>query len=194
MRKWDEQLLQFPQKLYLYKWYIDDGIGISTEGEKSLLEFANHANTIHSRIKVTLRWSKEKIDFLDTWVKLKDGKIKTDLFCKETDKHLYLQRDSDHLKHTKACIPYVPRHTSYGVYRSQLIRFARASSNLSDFNCRNKALTAKLLWQRYLYFKFRKAFLKFYCRHSALVEKYSEIQHQSENTSATRYIRTRILQ
>ena len=28
----------------------------------------------------------------------------------------------------------VPRRTSYGVYISQLIRFARASSNLNDFN------------------------------------------------------------
>ena len=32
----------------------------------------------------------------------------------------------------------VPRRTSYGVYISQLIRFARASSNLNDFNYRNK--------------------------------------------------------
>ena len=32
----------------------------------------------------------------------------------------------------------VPRHTSYGVYIAQLIRFARASSNISDFNCRKK--------------------------------------------------------
>ena len=39
----------------------------------------------------------------------------------------------------------VPRCTSYGVYISQLIHFARASSNVSDFNCRNKALTAKFL-------------------------------------------------
>ena len=67
----------------------------------------------------------------------------------------------------------VPRRTSYGVFSSQLIRFARASSNLSDFNCRNKALTAKLLRQGYRYFKLRKAFSKFYRRHSALVEKYS---------------------
>ena len=52
----------------------------------------------------------------------------------------------------------VPRRTSYGVYISQLIRFVRASSNLSDFNCRNKALTAKLLRQGYRYFKLRKAF------------------------------------
>ena len=35
----------------------------------------------------------------------------------------------------------VPRSTSYGVYISQLIRFARAS----DFNTRNKLLTQKLL-------------------------------------------------
>ena len=67
----------------------------------------------------------------------------------------------------------VPRRTSYGVYISQLIRFARASSNLSDFNYHNKALTAKLLRQSYRYFKLCKAFLKFYHRHSALVEKYS---------------------
>ena len=54
-----------------------------------------------------------------------------------------------------------------GVYISQLIRFARASSNLSDFNCCNKALTAKLLRQGYRYFKLRKALSKFYRRHSA---------------------------
>ena len=63
-----------------------------------------------------------------------------------------------------------PRRNSYVVlYISQLIRFARASSNLSDFNYR----TAKLLRQGYRYFKLRKAFSKFYRRHSALVEKYS---------------------
>ena len=67
----------------------------------------------------------------------------------------------------------VPRRTSYGVYISQLIRFARASSNLNDFSYRNKALTAKLLRQGYRYFKLRKAFSKFYRRHSALLEKYS---------------------
>ena len=39
----------------------------------------------------------------------------------------------------------VPRRPSYGVYISQLIRFARASSHVTDFNNRNKFLTAKLL-------------------------------------------------
>ena len=48
----------------------------------------------------------------------------------------------------------VPRRISYWVYISQLIRFSRASSNLSVFNCRNKALTAKR-------------------RHNALAKKYN---------------------
>ena len=34
----------------------------------------------------------------------------------------------------------VPHSTSYGVYISQLIRFARASSYVADFNMRNKLL------------------------------------------------------
>ena len=37
----------------------------------------------------------------------------------------------------------VPRSTSYGVYISQLIRFARVSSHVADFNACNKSLTAK---------------------------------------------------
>ena len=65
----------------------------------------------------------------------------------------------------------VPRTTSYGVYSSQLIRFAWVSSHLADFNARNKSLTAKLLQQGYRYHKLRKAFCKFYRRHFELVSK-----------------------
>ena len=62
---------------------------------------------------------------------------------------------------------------SYGVYISQLIRLARASSNVYDFNCRYKALTAKLLMQGYRYHKLRKTCSKFYRRRNRLVEKYN---------------------
>ena len=47
----------------------------------------------------------------------------------------------------------VPRAASYGVYISQLIRFARVSSHVTDFNTRNKLLTAKRLNQGYFYNK-----------------------------------------
>ena len=39
----------------------------------------------------------------------------------------------------------VPWSASYGIYISQLIRFARAYSQVADFNTRNKLLTQKLL-------------------------------------------------
>ena len=66
----------------------------------------------------------------------------------------------------------VPRRHSYGVYICQLIRFARASSHVTDFNNRNKFLTAKLLKQGYWYHKLRKVFSKFYRRHFEFIEKY----------------------
>ena len=65
----------------------------------------------------------------------------------------------------------VPHSTSYGVYISQLIRFARVSSHVADFNARNKLLTAKLLQQSYRYYKLRKTFSKFNRRHYELVSK-----------------------
>ena len=50
----------------------------------------------------------------------------------------------------------VPRSPSYGVYISQLIRFARVCSNIDDFNNRTLFMTAKLLKQD---IKFEKHFL-----------------------------------
>ena len=52
----------------------------------------------------------------------------------------------------------VPRSTSYGVYISKLIRFARASSHVADFNTRNKLLSQKLPKQDYRYHKLCKPF------------------------------------
>ena len=67
----------------------------------------------------------------------------------------------------------VPRSPSYGVYISELILFSRVCSNVDDFNSRNLFLTAKLLKQGYRYHKIRKAFSKFYHRHSELIVKYN---------------------
>ena len=66
----------------------------------------------------------------------------------------------------------VPRSTSYGVYISQLIRFARASSYVADFNTRNNLLTQKLLKQGYQYHKLRKTFSKLYRRCYELISKF----------------------
>ena len=80
----------------------------------------------------------------------------------------------------------VPRSPSYGVYISQLIRFARVCSNVEDFNNRNLFLTAKLLKQGYRYHKIQNAFSKFYHRRSELIVKYNIrlktiLQHAYQN-------------
>ena len=67
----------------------------------------------------------------------------------------------------------LPHSTSYGVYISQLIRFARVSSHVAQFNARNKSLTAKLLQQGYRYHELRKSLSKFYRRHYELVSKFN---------------------
>ena len=93
--------------------------------------------------------------FLDLNQSVSNGTVSTKIYDKR-----------DHFDFDIVKFPFVdgdvPRRTSYGVYISQLIRFATASSNVSDFNCRNTALTAKLLKQGYRYHKLRKAFSKFF--------------------------------
>ena len=66
----------------------------------------------------------------------------------------------------------VPCSISYRVYIPQLIRFARASSHVADFNTRNKLLTQKLLKQGYRYHKLRKTLSIFNRRYYDLISKF----------------------
>ena len=110
--------------------------------------------------------SDTEASFLDLHLSISDGFVKTKIYDKRDDFDFDIVNfpflDGD-----------VPRSTSYGVYISQLIRFARVSSHVDDFNTRNKVLTAKLLSQGYRYQKIRKAFSKFYRRHFDIVSKYN---------------------
>ena len=110
--------------------------------------------------------SDTEAQFLDLNLCISNGTVSTKLYDKRDDFYFDIVI---FLFPRWRCLPGVP-HMGYTYLN---IKFARASSNLSDFNYRNKALTAKLLRQGYRYFKIRKAFSKFYRRHSALVEIYS---------------------
>ena len=55
----------------------------------------------------------------------------------------------------------VPHSSSYEVYISQLIRFARASTYVADFNTPNKLLTHKLLNKAIGIINFAKHFQNF---------------------------------
>ena len=66
----------------------------------------------------------------------------------------------------------IPSGPSYGVYISQLIRYARCCSHYDDFRYRHKYLVDRLLSQGYKALRLEKSFKKFYGRYQDLIEKY----------------------
>ena len=72
----------------------------------------------------------------------------------------------------------VPRLPSYGVYISQLVRFARCCTNVSDSHSKNLKITSKLLTQGYRYYKLRKALGTFFRSYSELFSTFGEKSFQ----------------
>ena len=102
---WEKKLLQKSEYLPAQYWrYIDDIWGIWEHGFDKLHEFHNLANSLHSRIKIELRFSSAQIEFLDVNVSINNGHNKTDLFSKDTDKHMYLHVTSSHPNSVKNAI------------------------------------------------------------------------------------------
>ena len=69
-----------------------------THSLDDLNNFINHANMIHSSIKLTSEVSQTEISFLDVKVKRSDT-ISTSLHTKSTDSHMFLLPTSCHPKH-----------------------------------------------------------------------------------------------
>ena len=67
----------------------------------------------------------------------------------------------------------IPASPAYGVYISQLIRCARASSNYSDFLKRHLDLSNRLMDQGYKKIRLIRSLKKFIFRYQDLVEIYS---------------------
>ena len=141
--------------------YLDDILNINN------VYFDNMVSKIYpSELQLNkANASDTKAAFLDLHLSISNGVVSTKIYDKRDDFDFeivnfpFLNGD-------------VPRSTSYGVYISQLIRFARASSYVADFNTRNKLLTQKLLKQGYRYHKLRKTFSKFYRRYYDLISKF----------------------
>ena len=70
------------------------------------------------------------------------------------------------------------RLPSYGIYISQLVRFASCCTSVLDFLFKNLQITSKLLTQGYRYHKLRKTFGKFFRSYSQLLSKFGDISFQ----------------
>ena len=124
-------------------WYLDDLLNIDNNFFDSMVNRIYPSELQLNKANV----SDAEASFLDLHLSISDDK--RDDFDFDVVNFPFLDGD-------------VPRSASYGVYISQLIRFARVSSHVNNFNTRNKVLTAKLLRQGYRYHKLRKAFSKFF--------------------------------
>ena len=101
--------------------------------------------------------------FLDLLLEIdKDGRLRVKIYDKRDDFYF------DIVNFPFLC-GNVPQSPSYGVYISQLIRFARASTLYDDFLSKSCRLTSKIMRQGYEWFKLISAFKKFYGRHKILV-------------------------
>ena len=65
-----------------------------------------------------------------------------------------------------------PSSPAYGVFISQLIRYARACSSYECFILRARRLSSKLLKQGYLAERLKLSFRKFYGRYGDLIQQY----------------------
>ena len=93
------------------------------------------------------------------------GKLSTRLYDKRDDFDF-------HIVHFPFLSSNIPSGPSYGVYISQLVRYARCCSHYDDFRYRHKCLVDRLLSQGYRALRLEKSFKKFYGRYQDLIEKY----------------------
>ena len=109
--------------------------------------------------------SDTEASFLDLHLSISNDFVSTKIYDKRDDFDF-------EIVNFPILVDVVPRSTSYGVYISQLIRLARTSSLVADFNTHNAFLTQKLLKQGYRYHKLCKTFSKFYRRYNSLISKF----------------------
>ena len=107
MEKMERELLEKEEyKNFTRVRYIDNIFLFWTHGGDKFETFLKNPNQLHPNIKFTRKSSKESIPFLESSIKLSQGKRETDLHIKPTDRHQYLYHTFSHPGHTKRSIAY----------------------------------------------------------------------------------------
>ena len=93
----------------------------------------------------------------------RDGQLQTSIYDKRDD-------FSFHITNFQLLSSSIPSSPAYGVFISQLIRYARACSSYICFILRVRRLSSKLLKQGYLVERLKSSFRKFYGRYGDLLQ------------------------
>ena len=115
--------------------------------------------------------SDKETSFLDLNIKVIGSDIHTSVY----DKHDDFGFPIVNFPWLSGDIPILP---SYGIYISQLVRFASCCTSVLDFHSKNLKITSTLLTQGYRYHKLRKTFGKFFRSFSELLSKFGDISFQ----------------
>ena len=137
----EEHVYTHPLYSKVLAWFrfIDDIFFIFTGTLAELEQFFYDLNhTRHNTIRFTMNHSQEKIDFLDTTIRIENGSLTSSLYTKPTDSHSYLLYESCHPKHIMASIPY-----------SQFLRIRRICTHWTDFMTNAMALVNYLAARNY---------------------------------------------
>ena len=107
MGTWDNSLMKLcKRKPMVCLRFVGDVFGLFVGGWEELKDFENVANSIHLWIKVEMQTSKPSINFLDVCITKNGHRLNTTIFCKPTDRHMYLYEKSNHPNTTKNAIPF----------------------------------------------------------------------------------------
>ena len=89
-----------------WKRFLDDGFIIWRKSFGEVSGFIEILNSLDKNIRFTYECSEQSVSFLNLLIYKENGKIKTDIFYKDTDSHDYLPFTSCHPRHTKKNIPF----------------------------------------------------------------------------------------
>ena len=123
----------------LYLRYIDDIILTWTKSENELPTFFEKLNQQHPSINFEMKYSKDKVEFLDTLIyKDKNNNIQTTLYIKLTDSQNYI--------HSKSAHPFSVRKS---IAYSQALRLKRICSTTGEYEKHKENLKKQLIKKDY---------------------------------------------
>ena len=95
----------------------------------------------------------------------REGQLHTSIYDKRDDMNF-------HITNFPFLSSNIPSSQAYGVFISQLLRYARVCSSYECFIRRVRSLSSKLLKQEYLVERSKSSFRKFYGRYGDLIQQY----------------------
>ena len=157
---WKETASQFN---FTYR-YLDDVLSINNPDFHSYL---GEMYPVELEIKDTTE-SNTSASYLDLLLSIeRDGQLRTSLYDKHDD-------FNSHITNFPFLSSNIPSSPVYGVFVSQLKRYARACSFYACFILRaaRERLSCKLLGQRYVRERFKSSLRKFYGRYGDIIKHY----------------------